>query len=74
MQININKKEAELLLKAIQELQHVVSEMELEEEGSSGYTPYEMVNTNTLKLKIKNEMRKQKSKEYVFNKIGRPLK
>ena len=74
MQININKKEAELLLKAIQELQHVVSEMELEQEGSSGYTPYEMVNTNTLKLKIKNEMRKQKSKEYVFNKIGRPLK
>ncbi len=56
MQIYINKKEAELLLKAIQELQHVVSEMELEEEGSSGYTPYEMVNTNTLKLKIKNAM------------------
>ena len=56
MQIYINKKEAELLLKAIQELQHVVSEMELEEEGSSGYTPYEMVNTNTLKLKKKNAM------------------
>ena len=56
MQIYINKKEAELFLKAIQELQHVVKEMELEEEGSSGYTPYEMVNTNTLKLKIKNAM------------------
>jgi len=74
LQININKKEAELLLQAIHELQHVISEMELEEEGSSGYTPYDMVNTNTLKIKIENEMKKQKSKEYVFNKIGRPLK
>tara|TARA_B100000963_G_C22634729_1_gene676954 strand:- start:4967 stop:5164 length:198 start_codon:yes stop_codon:yes gene_type:complete len=58
--IYINKKEAELLLKAIHELQHVVEEMELEEEGSSGYTPYEMVNTNTLKLKIKNAMAQKK--------------
>ena len=60
MKIDINKKEADLLLQAIHELQHVVSEMELEEEGSSGYTPYQMVNTNTLKLKIKNAMSKQK--------------
>ncbi len=60
MNIYINKKEAELLLKAIHELQHVVEEMELEEEGSSGYTPYEMVNTNTLKLKIKNAMAQKK--------------
>tara|TARA_B100000683_G_scaffold16450_2_gene16328 strand:- start:17478 stop:17702 length:225 start_codon:yes stop_codon:yes gene_type:complete len=74
LQIYINKQEAEMLLKAIHELQHVVAEMELEEEGSSGYTPTDMVATNTLKLKIKNELRKQKSKEYVFNKIGRPLK
>ncbi len=74
MQIYINKQEAEMLLKAIDELQHVVSEMELEEPGSSNYTPSDMVATNTIKMKVKNELRKQKSKEYVFNKIGRPLK
>ena len=74
MQIYINKQEAEMLLKAIDELQHVVSEMELEEAGSSNYTPSDMVATNTIKMKVKNELRKQKSKEYVFNKIGRPLK
>ena len=74
MQIYINKQEAEMLLKAIHELQHVVLEMELEEPGSSNYTPSDMVATNTIKMKVKNELRKQKSKEYVFNKIGRPLK
>ena len=74
MQISINKKEAELLLKAIQELQHVVSEMELEQEGSSGYTPYEMVNTNTLKLKIKKEMSKQRAEVRGLKKIFRGLK
>jgi hypothetical protein len=61
LQIYINKKEAELLLKAIQELQHVVSEMELEEEGSSNYTPTDMVATNTLKMKIHEAVRKQKA-------------
>ena len=61
MQIYINKQEAEMLLKAIHELQHVVLEMELEEPGSSNYTPSDMVATNTIKMKIHEAVRKQKA-------------
>jgi len=60
VQIYINQKEAEMLLKALHELQHVVSEMELEEPGSSNYTPTDMVATNTVKMKVKSAMAKKK--------------
>ena len=52
-----------MLLKAIHELQHVVSEMELEEEGSSNYTPTDMVATNTVKMKVKSAMAKKRAKD-----------
>ena len=63
VQIYINQKEAEMLLKALHELQHVVSEMELEEEGSSNYTPTDMVATNTVKMKVKSAMAKKRAKD-----------
>jgi len=63
MQIYINQKEAEMLLKALHELQHVVSEMELEEPGSSNYTPTDMVATNTVKMKVKSAMAKKRGED-----------
>ena len=63
VQIYINQKEAEMLLKALHELQHVVSEMELEEPGSSNYTPTDMVATNTVKMKVKSAMAKKRAKD-----------
>ena len=63
MQITINQKEAEMLLKAIHELQHVVKEIELEEEGSSNFTPTDMVATNTAKIKIKSAISKKRGED-----------
>jgi len=58
MKIDINKKEAKMLLDSIQELELAVYEMEEECEGSSAYTPGDLVALQKAKEKLLKVMEK----------------
>jgi len=58
MKIDINKKEANMLLDSIQELELAVYEMEEECEGSSAHTPGDLVALQKAKEKLLKVMEK----------------
>tara|TARA_B100001769_G_C21970307_1_gene521929 strand:- start:146 stop:334 length:189 start_codon:yes stop_codon:yes gene_type:complete len=58
MKIDINKTEANMLLESIRELELGVYEMEEEDEGSSAYTPADLVALQKAKEKLLKVMKK----------------
>ena len=58
MKIDINKTEANMLLESIRELELGVYEMEEESEGSSAYTPVDLVALQKAKEKLLEVMEK----------------
>ena len=58
MNIVINKTEANMLLESIRELELGVYEMEEEDEGSSAYTPADLVALQKAKEKLLKVMKK----------------
>ena len=57
MLIAINKKEAEMLLHSIQELEVTIAEMDGEEEGSHGFKPSQLISLKNVKLEIEKELK-----------------
>ncbi len=58
MKIDINKIEAKMLLDSIRELELGVNEMEEECEGSSAYTPADLIALQKAKEKLLEVMKK----------------
>ena len=58
MKIDINKTEANMLLESIRELELGVYEMEEEDEGTSAYTPADLVALQKAKEKLLKIMKK----------------
>lgn len=58
MKIDINKKEAMMLIDSIRELKIVLCEMEEESEGSSPYMPADLVALQKAKEKLLEVMQK----------------
>ena len=57
MLIAINKKEAEMLLHSIQELEVTIAEMDGEEEGSHGFMPSQLIALRNVKNEIEKELK-----------------